>query len=356
MTEEALRVLVVDDTVTYRKIASEAVNGLGFAEAAATAPRGDIALKKLACGRYDVVLLDVEMPGLGGVETLIQIKRDFPRVEVVMFSGATEKSAGVTIKAMQAGALGLLRKPAGKDADANLAELRQDLEGVLEAVWQKQRMGGAPRPAAPPTRPARPAAVPTRFAVMAVGVSTGGPKALTHFIPALKADFPLPVVLVQHMPPPFTAALAHDLDGKSALEVREAAEGDQVRAGRVLIAPGGRHMVLRETDEGIVAGLNDGPKENSCRPAVDVLFRSVAACYGSRGVLAVIMTGMGSDGLRGVQSLKRKGCYCLSQSERSCVVYGMPQAVDEAGLSDERVDLDELAARATALAMRENRG
>jgi two-component system chemotaxis response regulator CheB len=197
---------------------------------------------------------------------------------------------------------------------------------------------------------ARQVPVPTAFSVLAIGISTGGPKALSQLIPALPGHFPLPIVLVQHMPALFTKAMADDLNRKSALEVLEAAEGDSVQPGRVLIAPGNRHMVVRHTPKGMIVGINGGQKENGCRPAVDVLFRSVASSYGNRGVLAAIMTGMGSDGTKGVQALKRQGCFCLTQSKASCVVYGMPQIVDSMGLSDESVNLNQFAERLTALA------
>lgn len=351
--DKSLSILVVDDTVTYRKIVTDAVNNLEFAQARATASTGEIALMKLAQSRYDLVLLDIEMPGMGGLETLKHIKRDFPDVEVVMVSSVTKQAALVTIKAMNAGAFEFVRKPSGGDPAANVARLRQELGTVIEAVWRRRQMTGKIlAPAAGPPASARAAPAPAHFSVLVIGVSTGGPKALTKVIPALPGDFPLPIIIVQHMPASFTKALATDLDKKSALEVREAAEGDPALPGRVLIAPGSRHIVVRKTPAGVAAGINDGPKENSCRPAVDVLFRSVAACYGSQGVLAAIMTGMGADGMKGVQVLKRKGCYCVTQSEKSCVVYGMPQAVDAAGLSNESVDLDKIAGRLTTLAMR----
>ena len=348
--DERLSVLVVDDTVIYRKIVSDAVNALDIAQATATAPTGEIALMKLTQSRFDLALVDLEMPGIGGLETLIRIRRDFPDVDVVIVSGVTQRAAFVTIKAMNAGAFEFVRKPTGADPESNAAQLRDELGEVIQAVWRHRR--GQPDRAPSPAPPGgvRLAPTPNGFGMLAIGVSTGGPQALTQVIPALPSDFPLPIVLVQHMPPVFTKALADDLNRKSALDVREAVEGDRVEPGRVLIAPGGRHMVVRTTAEGLVAGLNDGPKDNSCRPAVDVLFRSVAACCGSSSVLAVIMTGMGMDGMRGVQTLKRKGCRCLTQSEQTCVVYGMPQAVDRAGLSDESINLDRIAGRLISLA------
>ncbi len=349
MTEQ-LVALVVDDTITYRALVSDAVDALPFATVGERAPTGEIALKKLAASRFDLVLLDVEMPGIGGLETLGRIKRDFPDVDVVMVSGVSEHAASTTIKAMNAGAFEFVRKPIGPDAAENATELKTALQDVLKAVWLRRRMRGAV--GRTDERPAqrRIAPVPTRFGVLGIGISTGGPNALARVIPALPRSFPLPVVVVQHMPAPFTKALAADLNRKSELVVREGKEGDILRPGLALIAPGSRHMVVRKTANGVTVGVNDGPKENSCRPAVDVLFRALAACYGDEGVLAAIMTGMGSDGKKGVEALKRKGCYCITQSETTCVVYGMPQAVDAAGLSDESVDLDKIAERIVALA------
>ncbi|MBP1627983.1 MAG: hypothetical protein H6Q00_2458, partial [Holophagaceae bacterium] len=190
--------------------------------------------------------------------------------------------------------------------------------------------------------------------VVGIGVSTGGPNALTEVIPHLPADFPVPVLVVQHMPPSFTASLADHLDRRSPLRVCEAREGERIEVGNVYIAPGGKHMVVRRheipgtnTFQRII-GLNENPPENSCRPSVDVLFRSLAAHY-EGSVAAVIMTGMGNDGCEGVRTLKRRGCRCLTQSAETCVVYGMPMAVDEAGLSDEQVPLDLLAQRLVRL-------
>ena len=199
------------------------------------------------------------------------------------------------------------------------------------------------------------APVPERIDVVGIGVSTGGPNALAELIPRLPADFPVPILLVQHMPPMFTASLAEHLDQKSQVSVREARDGEPVLPGGVYIAPGGRHMVVRRLPDGaLIVGLNDNPPENSCRPSVDVLFRSLAAQF-EGNLLAVVMTGMGSDGCEGVRAMKRRGCRVLTQSEASCIVYGMPLAVDEADLSDEQVPLDRLADRITRLA-RKNRG
>jgi two-component system chemotaxis response regulator CheB len=197
------------------------------------------------------------------------------------------------------------------------------------------------------------APLPARIDVIGIGVSTGGPNALAELIPRLPEDLPVPVLLVQHMPPLFTASLAEQLANRSALKVREARDGEPILPGTVLIAPGGKHMVVRRRGdvEGAsmaIVGLNENPPENSCRPSVDVLYRSKAAQYDGN-MLAVIMTGMGSDGCEGVRAMKRRGCHCITQSEATCVVYGMPLAVDEAGLSDEQVPLAQMAQRITTL-------
>ena len=346
-----LKTLVVDDTVTYRKILGEALKDIPDIELVGTAPSGAIALKKIAQDPVHLVLLDVFMPDMDGVETLKRIKKDFPGVAVVMVSGATTRSADITIEALSLGAMDFIRKPDGPDVAANIAQLKNDVATVLRMIKLRQLTSKADtRTKGPSIAPAaddrslRPgsafAAVPHSFGVCAIGVSTGGPEALSNLVPAFSGPLSVPVLCVQHMPATFTKSLADSLAKKSKFNVVEASEGEPALPGIMYIAPGGRHMVVRKKDGKVVIGLNDGPPENSCRPSVDVLFRSVAATYGDRGVLAVVLTGMGSDGCNGVRSLKRQGCYCITQSEQSCVVYGMPRAVDEAGLSDKSISLE----------------
>ena len=372
MSLDPLRVMVVDDTVTYRRILSDVIEGLGDAQVVATAPQGKLALARLEQGPVDLVLLDLEMPEMDGLETLRHIRRLYPDVSVVMISGQNARAAEATIQALEQGALDFVRKPEGNDPEASRQELREKLKPLLRHVRMRHNLRVevptsppllAKAPELPPPVPSRfvPAPsglpMPSRFEVLGVGVSTGGPNALGDFIPALPANFPLPILLVQHMPPGFTASLAEHLAKRSALRVCEAAEGEAIRPGTVYIAPGGKHMVVRRRPanggepEALIVGINENPPENSCRPSVDVLFRSMAAQY-EGGLLSVIMTGMGSDGCEGVRALKRRGCYCLSQNAESCVVYGMPLAVDEAGLSDERVPLASLAYRVNQLALR----
>ena len=381
MDDQRLRVLIVDDTVVYRRILSEVVEALGEAVVVGTAPHGRLALAKLDQTPADLVLLDVEMPEMDGFETLKEIRRRHPETKVVMVSGASLSAAENTVRCLEQGALDFLHKPEGVDAEAGRQELKDRLRPLLRLAQTRINLhrgtaargsapagapmahpiaSAAPAHASPAPRPGRMAPVPERIDVVGIGVSTGGPNALAELIPSLPADFPVPILLVQHMPPVFTASLAEHLDQRSKVTVREAKDGEPVLPGCVYIAPGGKHMVFRRLPGGgdgaapPIIGLNENPPENSCRPSVDVLFRSLAAQF-EGNMLAVIMTGMGNDGCEGVRAMKRRGCLCLTQSEASCIVYGMPLSVDEAGLSDEQVPLDRLADRIVHL-VRRNRG
>lgn len=352
-----INVLVVDDLALFRKVLTDVVSEIPDAVVVATAGTGESALALMRTTPVDLVLLDIEMPGIGGIETLKRIKRDFPTTEVVMISAFNERGSASTIEALNNGALEFVPKPNEKSLETNKAKLVADLRPIFRiAAIRKLRSGIAASVVAQPQSPAVSSPGPCLlrktsgpFRVLGIGISTGGPNALTKLIPALPGNFPLPVFVVQHMPPMFTQALAKSLNSQSALEVKEAQTGDVPRPGLVLIAPGGRHMTIKGPGLGVVEIVDTAPV-NSCRPAVDVLFSSMAELYRLDRVLALIMTGMGSDGLKGVRDLKRNNCYCLTQSERSCVVYGMPQAVDQAGLSDESVDLECLGPRLVQLA------
>jgi two-component system chemotaxis response regulator CheB len=347
-----LRTLIVDDTVTYRKILSDILKGVQEIEVVGTAPSGVIALKKIPQENVQLVFLDVHMPEMDGVETLKRIKTDFPGAMVVMISGISTRSADTTIEALQLGAIDFIRKPDGNDMDVNRAQLTNDILSVLKLIKLKHFISGDKNASGPTVKIAsvvngktiRPDMVspapPKTFGVCVIGVSTGGPEALSKLVPAFKGPFPVPLLCVQHMPPMFTKSLAESQARKSRFPVEEAVDNEEVRPGMLYIAPGGRHMVVRKKDGKAVIGINDEPPVNSCRPSVDVLFRSIAEVYRPAGVLSVVLTGMGSDGCNGVRALKRYGCYCITQSEQSCVVYGMPRAVDEAGLSDKSLPLE----------------
>lgn len=371
MSDAPLNVLVVDDTITYRRILTEALEATGESIRSTTAPHGRLALNRLEQEPADLVLLDLEMPEMDGLETLAHLRKHFPETAVVMISGRADRAADATVLALERGALDFIRKPEGPDPEGSRAELRDTLRPILRHVRMRKnlrtgtvaesvQLRARPEPLTSKP-PARLSAPPVPVQAVGLGISTGGPNALNEVIPALPADFPVPILLVQHMPPGFTASLAEHLDKRSRVRVREAEEGTCLEGGTVYIAPGGRHLVVRKrpstgnSKEAFIVGLNDQPPENSCRPSVDVLFRSMAAHYGS-GALAVVMTGMGSDGCEGVRALKRQGCFVMTQTEDTCVVYGMPAAVDEAGLSDERVRLDRIAERLTELVRRSHRG
>lgn len=351
MSKPPIKVFVVDDTAIYRKILSEAVNQIDGTELVGTAPRGTIALQKLKNTPADLVLLDIFMPDMDGVETLAHIKKEHPKTTVVMVSGATTRDASITIKALEKGAADFIPKPQASSFADGMRIITEEVNRVLRSLGLQSRPKplAAARPAPVMARPSTQGKPPPgHFELLLIGVSTGGPKTLSTIIPKLPADLRAPVLIVQHMPPMFTASLAEHLNRDSALNVKEAQEGDLVKRGDVLIAPGGKHMVIAKRGTDLVVKLNEDPPVNSCRPAVDVLFDSAVQCT-NNPILAVILTGMGEDGARGVEKLKSKTCYCLSQSKESCVVYGMPQAIESRGLADEVIDADKMALRITQL-------
>lgn len=364
-----LTILIVDDTVTYRQILTRIVSDFDGVEVMGTAPNGRIALRKVALNPPDLVLLDAFMPEMDGLETLEALRRDHPAVDVVMLSGMDHETADLTVKALEAGALDFIPKPRATEAAENLATLRGALSRLIPVARshkyarQVQQLSGptvrrepvplAPTPApAVPAPPPRQRRAPGRVDVIAIGVSTGGPNALQEIVPRLAADFPVPLLAVQHMPPMFTASLAERLDIASAIRVREGAEGASLAPGVMYLAPGGRHMVVRRNAVGsAVLGLTDSPPVNSCRPSVDVLLRSLGMVYEGR-VLSVILTGMGNDGLAGVTALARRGGYAIAQDRTTSVVWGMPGALVEAGRADEVLPLNQIADRLTQIVSR----
>ncbi|VAX24487.1 Chemotaxis response regulator protein-glutamate methylesterase CheB [hydrothermal vent metagenome] len=350
----SIKTLIVDDMVLYRKMLSDVLAEHGDVEVIGVAANGSIALRKMEQSRVDLVFMDMYMPEMNGLETLKHIRQRFPETKVIMISGVASREGDVILEALANGALDFIQKPSGKVFQENLSLMKSELGRVLGLV--RANSGAAIKPekqATPaqvkedspkPVARFKGAVTPTSFSVVVIGVSTGGPAALTKIIPNLPKNFPAPILMVQHMPPVFTKSLALSLDKKSGLTVKEAEEGEAIVKGKVLIAPGGKHLVASRSSEGAVVKLGNGPAEHSCKPAVDVLFRSVAESYGNEGVMALVLTGMGSDGASGVEALKQKGCYCITQSEQTCVIYGMPRAVDEAGLSDANIDLEKIPA------------
>jgi two-component system, chemotaxis family, protein-glutamate methylesterase/glutaminase len=358
-TGRPIKVLVVDDSVVVRRLVARVLEEDPSVEVVGAAANGRIALAKIAQLQPDVVTLDIEMPELDGLATLAELRPRWPRLPVIMFSTLTERGAEATLEALSLGASDYVTKPTGLHNPAEaMAAVKAELVPRIKALHGRRLLsrmphtpaptGGAtpaPSPAAPTVKPpARPAGA--RIDVVAIGVSTGGPNALADLLPALPGTLPVPIVIVQHMPPVFTRMLANRLDGRCALRVIEAEGGELLRPGRVHIAAGGQHLTLARQGTSVVTVATDDPPENSCRPAVDVLFRSVAALYGP-SILSVVLTGMGQDGLRGAEAIRVAGGQVLAQDEASSVVWGMPGFVVRAGLADAVLPLDALAAEIT---------
>lgn len=354
-----IKVLVVDDTAIYRKIVSGSISSLDGVDLLGTAPNGELALRKIERDKPDLVLLDVEMPVMDGLQTLEAIKKRYSDVAVVMVSGVSERHAELTVQALNMGALDFIAKPQTRSMADSRAELAAALDRLLVTVRTQRSLRSSTRrtPVPRPTRkkpalarptPRKRLAPPPRLSLLAIGVSTGGPRSLNTLVEQLDGRLRLPVLIVQHMPAGFTRSLAAQLDKRTSLSVSEAQDGDLVTRGRVLIAPGGRHMVVSRDTGRLTIQLNDEAPVKAVRPSVDVLFNSLAANLRSPP-LCVIMTGMGDDGADGTETLRPMGAWNLAQDEESSVVYGMPRAVFERGLVDEVLSLQQLAPRINQL-------
>jgi two-component system, chemotaxis family, protein-glutamate methylesterase/glutaminase len=332
-----IRVLVVDDSVVIRRLLAHTLSEDPDLEVIGTAADGRLALRFIALHMPDAVTLDLEMPEMDGLETLREIRLRYPDLIVIMFSALSERGATITLEALALGANDYVTKAVRSGSlDRATTRLHEELVPKLKQFFVKE----APVSAAVSIKP-RPDAAARRAQprhAVAIGISTGGPTALAELAPMFPATFPLPVFIVQHMPPIFTRLLAERLQTLTALRVREAAENMPVDCGTIYIAPGDFHMRVARRGTREFLQLDQTERQNSCRPAVDALFRSVADVYGG-GVVAAILTGMGSDGLLGAQRLHTEGAYLIAQNEASSVVWGMPGAVVNAGLADAVVDL-----------------
>ena len=351
-----IRVLVVDDSAVMRKVITGILAEDPAIEVADTAVDGRLALSKLASLQPDVVTLDVEMPVMNGLETLAEIRKISPSLPVIMFSTLTERGAAVTVEALTLGASDYCAKPT---QTSNPAAARESIRGEL---LPKIKALCAPRPALAPPAPRAAAElplVPRRAAgrpvqIVAIGISTGGPSALSRVLPRFPQSLPVPIVIVQHMPAVFTGLLAGRLSANSEMFVAEGKDGTVLRAGQAWIAPGDLHMTVAREGNTCRLHMNTGPKENFCRPSVDVLFRSVAEVYGPNA-LAVVMTGMGSDGLFGSKRIREAGGEVIVQDESSSVVWGMPGMVHAAGQADGVYSLDSLADEITRRVLQSRR-
>lgn len=344
MTKNRVRVLVVDDSALMRKLIPQMLAADESIEVVGTAMDGTFCLKKIEELKPNVVTLDLEMPGMNGIDALKEIMRKQP-VPVIVFSSHSTEGASVTMKALGLGAFDFVTKP--RDASAHMAEIAKELIAKVKAASEcklKPRMlpGTAPKP-----EKASPAGgSPTK--VVAIGISTGGPQAMEFLLSQLPGDFPGAIVVVQHMPDGFTDMFARRLDELCALRVKEAQSGDLLQGGRVLICPGSRHVKVKRLPLGDIAVLSDEPRVNGHRPSVDVLFRSVAEEFKAQAV-GVLMTGMGDDGADGLGLMKKEGAMTIAQSEESCVVYGMPKAAIERGHAVRVIALDVMASTLQAI-------
>ncbi len=341
------RVLVVDDSTVIRKILSQALAADPQIEVCGIAAHGRIALQKIPQLNPDVVTLDMEMPEMDGLETLRAIRKTYPKLPVVMFSTLTQQGASSTLEALALGASDYVTKPAnvGSVTEA-IASIKRELVPKIKAlcsIVEQESHSNASGKLSSTARqlPKSSLTSSPRTCVVAVGSSTGGPNALQELLAQIPADFTVPILVVQHMPPVFTKHLANRLNQISTLSVKEAEHGDVIGPGGIWIAPGDSHMTVQRTGKSLTLRLDQGPPENSCRPAVDVLFRSCADVFGPN-TLSVVLTGMGRDGLRGSEAIRLAGGKVLAQDQATSVVWGMPRAVAESGLANAVVPLNQM--------------
>ncbi|HEY0992353.1 MAG TPA: chemotaxis response regulator protein-glutamate methylesterase [Kofleriaceae bacterium] len=344
-----IRVLIVDDSLFMRAAIARALAGGPF-DVVGQAKDGHDALAQIARLQPDVITMDFNMPGMTGADTVRQVMQQRP-TPVVMFSAHTRQGARETFDALAAGAVDFLTKPDG-EVSVDLSRIADELiRKLIAAATARPRIAQAPAAVrassslaglrASSSWPALSASAPgTLPRLCVIGVSTGGPAALSELVPALPADLRVAVVVVQHMPAGFTGPFAERLDAASKVSVHEAGDGDRPQPGSVLIAPGDRHLEF--DDRGLVV-LTDGPLVNGCRPAADVTMMSAARAYGRRA-LAIVMTGMGRDGAAGALAIKHADGKTLAQDQATSVIYGMPRAAIDAGAIDEVAPLGDIAA------------
>lgn len=349
-----IRVLVVDDTVVFRSVVTEALSGIPDVEVIGSAANGRLALSRISALQPDLVTLDVEMPEMNGIEVLERMRAASASTGAIVLSAHTVHGGELTVRALELGAFDFLTKPENGTPQDNIRLLREGLRPRIQAFARRraQRATAEPGSRGPVSSARAPAVVSAMTARVArragpplvlIGVSTGGPGALANVVPTLPSNLEAPVFVVQHMPPLFTKPLAASLAGKSSIRVKEAADGERAEAGCVYLAPGGNHMKLTRSAIGdVVIRITDDPPENNCRPAVDYLFRSAALEFPGRSI-AVVLTGMGADGTAGLRLLKRGGCVSIAQDEASCVVFGMPKEAIHAGVVDMVHPLDGIA-------------
>ncbi|NEQ70992.1 MAG: chemotaxis response regulator protein-glutamate methylesterase [Symploca sp. SIO2D2] len=335
-----VRVLIVDDSVVIRRMISKVIEADPELEVAGIASNGQIALQKIPQFNPDIITMDIEMPVLNGISTVREIRKTYDKLPIIMFSTLSTKGARATLEALAAGATDYITKPANVgNVTEGLETLQHDLIPKIKAHFPQEQTSRPIIEQRSPARQNQRAKPPKAFCI---GSSTGGPNALSKLFADIQYTIPVPTFIVQHMPPVFTKMLADRLDKDSPNRFYEGQEGQIAEPGCVYIAPGGKHMEVVSLNGQTGIRLTENPPENSCRPAVDVLFRSAASTYGG-ALLAAVLTGMGSDGKRGSEVIKDRGGQILAQDEASSVVWGMPRYIAESGLADKILPLDHIA-------------
>ncbi len=360
----AVKVLVVDDSVVYRRVLTEALRSLPDVEVAGSVANGSQVVPKVRELRPDLVTLDIEMPGMNGIQVMDALRQATLDVKVLVISSLTLSGGKLTLQALQNGAFDFITKPTESNPQENFRCICEELAPRMRAVGHRLEVQNILRSGvtgvksvAPPARLATEIVKPAAFAastrrkpeMVVIGVSTGGPNALAAIFAALPGDMGVPILIVQHMPPIFTQLLAANLSAHSAVRVCEGKHNEEILPNTAYIAPGGKQMRVIPTAGGArLLQLSDDPPENCCRPSADYLFRSVANHFPAKA-LAVILTGMGEDGAAGLRLLKQGGATVIAQDEASCVVFGMPKAAIEAGVVDMVLPLNNMAERITSL-------
>ncbi len=354
-----MKVLIVDDTIFYRKILKDVLENISGVEVVGSAHNGKLAIDKIKRLKPDLITLDVEMPQMNGLETLEAIQEQKLDVDALMVSSKTQKGSEITIQALALGALDFISKPDISDPEENIRILRREIMSKLQVVKQKKRLNSFINKTNQKDRSVlgkkkimpglstkinqRNVQRTEKSQIIAIGSSTGGPNALITLLAGMPENINVPVVITQHMPPVFTASLARTLDSKCKLKVKEAIDGEVLQNNVVYIAAGGKQMKVAS---GIkfqkMIRITDDPPENSCKPSVDYLLRSVSREFGSK-VTGVILTGMGNDGKIGMSVMKAAGALIVAQNAETCIVYGMPKAVIEAGLADHILPLEKIS-------------
>ncbi|MDY6862884.1 MAG: chemotaxis response regulator protein-glutamate methylesterase [Thermodesulfobacteriota bacterium] len=348
---DCLKVLIVDDTIFYRKIISDILQGIEDTKVVGSAGNGKIALSRISVLKPDLLILDIEMPEMNGLDVLRHLKKDYPDVGAIMLSTLTREGSEITIKALELGAFDFIQKPQSGTLEENKKIILESLKPRLKA-WKrridiKRMLKRLPEDSVTkPVSGSLKADIQVRNGrseIVGIGISTGGPKALSLMLPKLPINTVVPVVIVQHMPPLFTRSLAKNLNSKCILSVKEAVNGEELKPGTVFLAAGGKQMKISSGVGGKkFIRITDDPPENSCKPSVDYLFRSIAHHYADRAT-GVIMTGMGNDGTKGLTLMKQSGAYIIAQNEATCTVYGMPKTPVDNGIVDIVVPLEKMA-------------